>query len=98
MSKDVRKQGAKRFDMAPRMSDLERIYMPAMPPLGLFRAIGAGFARMNRRRRIRQLLQYDDRLLRDMGHERRDVVDALRQPPLRDAARMLMKLRRARGG
>lgn len=51
---------------------------------GLVDAIGRAVARLRRtlahRRQTRELLELDDRLLRDMGISRLDVVQALSRP------------------
>ena len=62
-------------------------------------AIGNGLARgarrwkriIEHRRAVQALARFDDRMLRDIGLARNDVLDAIGEPPWRDPAGMLAK-------
>ncbi|WP_104202890.1 hypothetical protein [Billgrantia saliphila] len=73
-------------------------YMPAMPPLGLIRAIERWWQtyrfRRQFRRRFLHLLAYDDHMLEDMGHCRDDILWASRLP-LKEDAEQALEQRRA---
>jgi uncharacterized protein YjiS (DUF1127 family) len=77
----------------PTQAELERIYMPAMPPLDLFAAIGRWIGRWRRRRSLRRLLDLDDHLLQDLGYTRTELIRAVRLP-LAQVANQPMKRQR----
>ena len=64
---------------------LERLYMPAMPPLWLFALIGRAVRRWRERRAIRALLKRDDHILCDLGHSRARLRQRLHEPGPHDA-------------
>ena len=49
---------------------LDRLHMPAMPPLWLFALFGRAVQRWRKRRAMKTLLKRDDHILRDLGHSR----------------------------
>ena len=49
---------------------LDRLYMPAMPPLWLFTLIGRAVQARRKRRAVKALLKRDDHSLRDLGYSR----------------------------
>ncbi|MDN3517587.1 hypothetical protein QWY84_08200 [Aquisalimonas lutea] len=81
-----------------RPASMPDFYMPAMPPLGLIRAIERWVALYRQRRRFRRrflpLLAQSDRILEDMGYRREDILWALRLPLRVDARRALQERRR----
>ena len=62
---------------APTQPAIERIYMPAMPPLWLFARLDRWLERWRSRRSLRQLLERDDRILRDLGYSRAELHQQL---------------------
>ncbi|MDQ7728870.1 hypothetical protein [Halomonas sp. SpR8] len=68
-------------------------YMPAMPSMRLIRALDMGWWRYRRRRLYRRhivpLLDYDDHVLRDIGHCRDDILWASQLPLKVDAIQAL---------
>ncbi|WP_353176843.1 hypothetical protein [Salinisphaera sp. T5B8] len=61
---------------------IERLYMPAMPPLWLFALIGRALARWRKRRAVKALLKRDDHILCDLGYSRGELRRQLGQPGL----------------
>lgn len=73
------------------------VYMPAMWPLGLSRAVANWIRAWRRRRAFLRLLKLDDRMLRDLGYTREDVLRAARLPWRENAAQAVLERgRRAR--
>lgn len=66
---------------------IDRLYMPAMPPLWLFALIGYAVQRCRKRRAVKALLKRDDHILRDLGHSRAELRGRLDQRR-NDEARM----------
>jgi uncharacterized protein YjiS (DUF1127 family) len=56
---------------------IERIYMPAMPPLWLLARLDRWLERRRSRRSLRQLLERDDHILRDLGYSRAELHEQL---------------------
>ncbi|WP_249977017.1 hypothetical protein [Vreelandella olivaria] len=87
---------ASRLAPPPAPPRLE-FYMPAMPPLGLIHTLEMRWWRYRRRRLFRRhilpLLAYDDQLLNDMGHSRKDILWANQLPYNVDAIHTLEALR-----
>ncbi|MGC3874780.1 hypothetical protein ACPF7Z_16075 [Halomonas sp. GXIMD04776] len=81
---------------------MREFYMPAMPPMGLINAMENWVRALLRRRHFRQrflhLLDYDDHILEDMGHNREDIEWASRLPLRKDAFRALQCRRVQRQG
>ncbi|GGY04815.1 hypothetical protein GCM10007160_35600 [Litchfieldella qijiaojingensis] len=81
----------------PPMPDF---YMPAMPPLGLITAVENGIRTLVRRWRFRRrflsLLDYDDHILEDMGHDREEILWASRLPLRVDATQAILERREQR--
>lgn len=71
--------------VARSLRQLDRIYMPAMPPLGLIEAIGKRLRELRQRRSLRRLLALDDHMLADLGHCRRALQRVLALPLSVDA-------------
>ena len=69
------------------------ILMPAMPPLGLITAIENRVRNWRHRRLLIRLLEYEDFLLADIGHQRADLVRASRLPLREDAIAKLAEWR-----
>ena len=67
-------------DIARQKAQLERLYMPAMPPLWLFTMIGRAVRRWRTRRAVRALLEKDDHILCDLGYNRAQLRRRLRHP------------------
>ena len=65
--------------------------MPAMPPLGLIHALETRLRAWLKRRRLRHLLDYDDRRLKDLGFHREDLLWALRLPLNQDPIQALRR-------
>ena len=65
--------------------------MPAMPPLGLIHALETRLRAWLKRRRLRRLLDYDDRRLNDLGFHREDLLWALRLPLSHDPIQALRR-------
>lgn len=96
------KQFARRYSFREDVEDarpnaLPDLMMPAMPPLGLVKAIRKRIEARTQRRRLRQLLEYDDRTLEDMGHCRHELVWALRLPRGASTTAALQRCRQQRG-
>lgn len=70
-----------------------QFYMPAMPPMGLIRAVDMRWWRYRRRRLFRRhilpLLAYDEQVLQDIGHCREDILWANQLPLKVDAIQAL---------
>lgn len=71
-------------------------YMPATPPLGLFRAVGRWFVHWRRRRRYLALADLDDRQLDDIGLTRGEVEWGRDLPLHRNAAVLVAERARVR--
>ncbi|GAB3684855.1 hypothetical protein [Salinisphaera aquimarina] len=65
--------------------NFHKLYMPAMPPLGLIRVLRRLFRELAQRRRLRQLLTCDDAQLDDLGYCRHELRRVLRLPLNTDA-------------
>lgn len=72
------------------------ILMPTMPPLGLITAIENRLRNWRHRRLLMRLLEYEDFLLADIGHQREDLVRASRLPLRENAIEKLAEWREQR--
>ncbi|SHF20819.1 hypothetical protein SAMN02745148_02035 [Modicisalibacter ilicicola DSM 19980] len=79
---------------------IREFYMPAMPPMGLINAVETWVRALVRRQRFRRrflpLLDHDDHILDDMGHNREDIEWAARLPWREDAFKALQRRRAQR--
>lgn len=84
----------------PAPPPMRDFYMPAMPPLGLITAVENGIRTLVRRWRFRRrflaLLDYDDHILEDMGHDREEILWASRLPLHQDATQAILRRREQR--
>lgn len=67
-------------DEARQRARLDRLYMPAMPPLWLFERIKRVLRRRRVRRGLRGLLECDDHILDDLGYSRAALRRLLDKP------------------
>ena len=74
-----RGSGSRSGSVSPQ---IERLYMPAMPPLWLFALIGRTLQRWRKRRSVKALLKRDDHILYDLGYSRGELRRQLDQPGL----------------
>ncbi|WP_148045451.1 hypothetical protein [Salinisphaera orenii] len=56
---------------------LDRLHMPAMPPLWLFARLGRAVQAWRKRRAVKALLKRDDHSLCDLGHSRAQLRQRL---------------------
>lgn len=82
---------------AAPLPPLDRYYMPAMPPVALIEAVARRFGEWRRRRDLRRLLRYEDRMLQDLGYERGEILRALSLPLKDNALRALIRCRPPQG-
>ena len=56
---------------------IDRLYMPAMPPLWLFTLFGRAVQAWRKRRAVKALLKCNDHILRDLGYSRAQLRQRL---------------------
>lgn len=66
-----------------------QLYLPSMPPLWLLERAGRLYKAWRYRRKLANLLRYDDHLLEDMGHTRAELSMALALPLSQDPRPLL---------
>jgi uncharacterized protein YjiS (DUF1127 family) len=80
----------------PAVNQVPEFYMPSMPPIHLLKSAGRTYRAWQYRRKLINLLRYDDSMLEDIGYTSAELKMAIQLPLSQDPRPLLKQFRAQR--